>query len=558
MSAHSHPTRPAATLILVRDGEAGPEVLLLKRSSKAGFIAGVHVFPGGGVEQADHGDAWTQASTGIDPEAADRALDLPSGALAYWVAALRECFEECGLLLASDVRGHTPDFSQAGQAGLWSELRRRLHQGQLSFAQLIREQGLRLAAEELIYFSHWIAPQSVKPRYDTRFFLAKAPRRQQPVCDEAEVTSHVWLRPEAALARQRAGDMELVFPTIRSLEALCGFADADSLIAHARRTRPAASHLPRLAQGRDGPKYLVEGDYAYAEVGKLDPEGKGTARYELLPGVPVPLSDRVCRITAPNAGMMTGPGTNSYLVGRGDVAVIDPGPDLEEHIDALIRAAAGSDGQGRIRWVLASHTHPDHSPAAARLKALTGAQLIGLPPPPHGPQDRSFIPDRQPADNEVLAIAGCHLKVLHVPGHASNQVCYLLQEEGLLFTGDHLMQGSTVVIAPPDGNMSDYLRSLERLKQEDLAWLAPGHGFLLDKPEDAVDRLVLHRSWREKTLFKVLKEKGPNRLEDVVAAVYYDVPERLLKLAGLSLLAHAQKLEREGRVTCHLGLWRVS
>ena len=264
--------------------------------------------------------------------------------------------------------------------------------------------------------------------------------------------------------------MHLVSLTIARRASPAGHRRA--LMEFARSPRKMPAMAPRTASSGEGKKLLVPGDYAYAAVGRLDPEGKGAAAGEIIPGAVVQLSDKVRRITAPNPGFMTGPGTNTYLLGAGgDIAVIDPGPAIDTHIEALL-AAAGA----RIRWILVTHTHMDHSPAAALLKAKTGAELIGMPPPPFGSQDQSFRPDRVPIHGERIELAGCALRVIHAPGHASNQLCYLIEEEKLLFTGDHVMQGSTVVINPPDGDMRVYLDSLRQLQGEDIAWFAPGEG----------------------------------------------------------------------------------
>jgi len=324
-------------------------------------------------------------------------------------------------------------------------------------------------------------------------------------------------------------------------------------------TESAAPQRP--ATGAKGPRQLVPTDYAYAEVGKLDPEGKGDAFYDIVPGRIVALSARVRRLTAPNPSYMTGPGTNSYLVGAAgeDVAVIDPGPPEPSHIEALVAAAAANarDGRGgRVRWILATHTHRDHSPGAALLAAKTGAEVIGLPPPAGGTQDDSFKPGHVVKDGERIRLSGCTLRVIHTPGHASNQCCYLLEEEKLLFTGDHIMQGSTVVINPPDGDMAVYIAALRKLLPEDLEWLAPGHGFLIGNPRRAVELLITHRLGREKKVLDKLRNLGSASVDELVPWAYDDVPPQIHQWAMRSLLAHLIKLQGDGQVSETNGRWQ--
>lgn len=535
--------RPAATLILARDGSAGLEVFMVRRSPQADFVGGNFVFPGGALDDAD-----TEAGElcdGPDDAAASRLLGLARGGLAYFVCAIRESFEEAGLLLARETGGELlavepPD-----------ALRQQLNAGSIGFARLCRARGLRLAADRLAYFSHWLTPPGRTRRFDTRFFVAVAPPAQTPAHDNCETVDHAWIAPADALARHRRGEFPIVFATLKTLEALACFRDTAALMAHARSPRRIERAQPQLASGRDGRRLLAPGDYAYAEVARLDPEGTGSASYEILPGVPVRLSGRVRRITAPNPGFMTGPGTNSYLLGAGEeIAVIDPGPALAEHVQVLVEEA-----RARIRWILVTHTHPDHSPAAALLAAKTGAQLIGMLPPAGESQDASFVPQRVPADGERLRVAGLVLKAIHTPGHASNHLCYLLEDEKLLFTGDHIMQGSTVVIAPPDGDMAVYLASLRRLLAEDIDCLAPAHGFLMDQPPRVVERLLAHRLARENKLCNALFELGEATPEALLAKVYDDVPARVHRVAARSLLAHLLKLAAEGRAVQREGKW---
>jgi len=546
--------RPAATLVLVRDQDSGMEVLMVRRTQSAAFVGGAHVFPGGGVDAADASTGLAACCEGLDDTEASRLLGVERGGLAYWTAALRECFEEAGLLLAHGADGRYADLNDTQHQHVFEKWRESIRAGRASLGDLCREHNLRLAAGRLAYYSHWITQPGRPRRYDTRFFVAESPSAQTASHDNSESVDHIWIRPAEALERHRRGEMQLVFPTIKTLESIARFDSAAALMEFARSPRKMPTMSPRSASSREGKKLLVPGDYAYAEVGRLDPQGEGTAACEIIPGAVVQLSPQLRRITAPNPGYMTGPGTNTYLLGAGEeIAVIDPGPAIDAHIETVIKAAGA-----RIRWILVTHTHLDHSPAAALLQARTGAQLMGMPPPPYERQDQSFRPERVLAHGERIEVAGCTLRVIHAPGHASNQLCYLLEEEKLLFTGDHIMQGSTVVINPPDGDMRVYLDSLRQLQGEDIDWFAPGHGFLMDKTQEVLERLLIHRLGRENKVVKALREAGTATLEQLVPAVYDDVSTRLHAVASRSLLAHLLKLRSEGRAEETGTGWRMA
>lgn len=273
----------------------------------------------------------------------------------------------------------------------------------------------------------------------------------------------------------------------------------------------------------------------------------------IVPGEIVTVAPGVRRITAPNPGMMTGPGTNSYLIGDTELALIDPGPELDAHRDTLL-AAVGD----RLRWILCTHTHRDHSPLARAIKQATGAEVLGHGvTPADGRQDEAFRPDRALRDGEIVDCAGARLRVVHTPGHASNHFCYLLEGSGLLFTGDHVMQGSTVVISPPDGDMQAYLDSLERLLELPVSAFAPGHGHLITTPAEEVRKLVAHRLKREEKIHAVLVAQGPGTLESLVRHAYDDVPERIHPVAMRSLHAHLLRLERNGRAVNSAGTWQA-
>jgi glyoxylase-like metal-dependent hydrolase (beta-lactamase superfamily II)/8-oxo-dGTP pyrophosphatase MutT (NUDIX family) len=543
--------RRAATLVVVRDGEAGMEVLLLRRVERSGDrSSGAFVFPGGTLDAAD--GRWHGQCAGLDDAQASRRLGVESGGLDYYVAAIRECFEEAGVLLACDAADEPAALDAQGAAAV-DALRAQLRRGEIGLGELCQRLSLRLAADRLAYHSHWLTPPGLPKRFDTRFFVARMPPGQTAALHSEETLEHCWMRPSQAL--ERAAGMRLPNPTRRTLQAIAGFATADDCVAHAQALREIRRVMPRVADGPQGLRPVHPDEPVYAEIGRLDPHGAGHARYAIEPGRAVRLSPRVWRITAPNPGVMTGPGTNSYLVG-GDAAwaVIDPGPDDAAHVRAIVGAAPGP-----IRHILVTHTHRDHSPAARRLQALTGAELLGLAAPHGDGQDEGFVPDRTLRHGELLALGpDATLRVVHTPGHATNHLCYLLLEEKTLFTGDHVMQGSTVVINPPDGDMAAYLDSLQSLQGEDLDWLAPGHGFLMAEPRRRIEALLRHRRAREAKVLEALRALGPASLGDLLARVYDDVPERMHPVAERSLLAHLLQLAAEGRAFEREGRWSAA
>jgi len=226
--------------------------------------------------------------------------------------------------------------------------------------------------------------------------------------------------------------------------------------------------------------------------------------------------------------------------------VIDPGPDIASHIEKILAF-------GNIKWILCTHTHMDHSPAAAAIKAATGAQLLGRPAPAGQGQDASFKPDFVLENGQRIDLGGISLRAIHTPGHASNHLCYLLEATKMLFTGDHVMQGSTVVINPPDGDMRAYLQSLEKLLDEDIAIIAPGHGYLIGAPRKELRRLIAHRLAREQKVVKALVKIGPASVDELLPLVYDDVPVRIHRVAARSLTAHLEKLAADGALVATRG-----
>ncbi|MFO1218239.1 MAG: MBL fold metallo-hydrolase [Burkholderiaceae bacterium] len=551
---HRNPApRLAASVIVLRDTDRGMEVLMLRRAERASdhHQSGAAVFPGGLLDGHDRG--VHALARGPDDATASARLGVGSGGLDYWVAAIRECFEEAGLLFAVDASGRWAKLDAHDAAEL-RERRHRLHAGEADLTSLCREWGLTLATDALHYHSHWLTPPGRLKRFDTRFFVAEAPPAQTAIADETETAELMWLTPQEALAPERG--LKLLPVTRETLKSLATQRTVADTIAAADARREVPLMMPRLGTGAKGPRPVLPGEWAYAEISRLDPEGRGDVSIELMPGRPVRLSPRVVRVTADNGNMMTGPGTNAYFVhepGSGECALIDPGPDDDEHIRALLVHAPG-----RITRILVTHTHKDHSPAAQAIREATGAPLYGRVAEHPEWQDATFRPDHVLAHGDEVALGpDCTLRAVHTPGHASNHLCYLLGQEKLLFTGDHLMQGSTVVINPPDGDMQAYLDSLTGLLALDLEWLAPGHGFLMDRPHEVARRTVAHRLQREAKVVDALRAAGSADLDALLAVVYQEVPKPLHAVAARSLRAHLLKLRADGRAREDAGVWSL-
>ncbi len=273
-------------------------------------------------------------------------------------------------------------------------------------------------------------------------------------------------------------------------------------------------------------------------------------------GEPVEVAPDVARLTARNPSPFTFHGTNSYIVGRDSLAVIDPGPDDEEHFQALVRAIDGRP----VSHILVSHTHRDHSPLAGRLKAATGATVLAEGP--HKPAralrtgemdrldasgDMEFQPDHTLADNELVEGDGWIIRTVLTPGHAANHAAFALEGTGILFSADHVMGWSTTVVAPPDGAMADYMRSLAKLIERDDRLLLPGHGGPVTTPRTFMRGLKTHRRMRERAILERVR-RGDRTIKAMVEAIYRDTDPRLHGAAGLSVLAHLEDLVARGLV----------
>lgn len=269
-------------------------------------------------------------------------------------------------------------------------------------------------------------------------------------------------------------------------------------------------------------------------------------------GRPDQVSPLIRRVVAANPGPFTFHGTGTYIVGQGEVAVIDPGPMLAEHLEALLAATRGE----RISTILVTHDHADHAPLAYGLAEKTGAAVLGCEPHPDRQAplqdveegvDRLYRPDRTPADGERIAGPGWTLRTLATPGHTSNHLCFALEEEHALFTGDHVMGWSTTVIIPPDGDMTAYYASLGKVMAGDYRTLWPTHGPPVTDPRPFLSAYLNHRLRREASILAVLG-RGPVRVDALVEEVYVGLDSRMKNAAASSVLAHLLRLVRTGQV----------
>jgi recombination protein RecT len=542
--------RPAATVLLLRDSPQGIEVLMTRRSPTASFAPGAYVFPGGGIDAADalaHGQSSRRATQ------SDRHLTQA-------IAAIRESFEELGVLLARRADGSHLD--SAAIAAL---------DRQAPFAAQCASAGLTLDGAEVFVLAHWITDRDLPRRFDVPFLVARMPEGQAPVADESEQFEPVWVRPADALARHEAGGFFIIFPTIRTLQRLKAHGTVRSVLdACAVNDEPLFTSCPRAGLLNGADSRYMEHEAPFGELALVSPDGQINHTLDWQTERPVPLLKNLMRLTAPNPGFMTGPGTNSYLIGdpaTGHIA-IDPGPADAGHLERLWRAAGGD-----IRAIVCTHSHADHSPGAPGLQALCAKKppILGLASAPTARANSQFTPERALADNERLTLKNAAgeiqhtLRVVHTPGHAANHLCLVLEEDGLLVSGDHVLNGSTTVIDPPDGHMGDYLASLDRLAalcdEHAIDFILPAHGYVLGDLRHAPDNLgaplqggakaailhlKAHRLAREAKVARAMQSQPKGTMDDWVKLAYDDVPERLWPVAKRSMLAHVERIQSLG------------
>ncbi len=256
----SVPVRDAATVMVLRDGADGLEICMLRRNLRSDFVGGAYVFPGGGVDAEDAHDDLAAVVAGPDDETASKLVEVERGGLAFWVAAIRESFEEAGLLLAYDSAGEVLRFDEPVLAERFVEHRRQVDAGERRLVEVCAEESLRLATDRIHYFSRWVTPLGAPRRYDTRFFVTAAPEGQEPVHDDHEVIESVWIRPADALQRHAEGLFEMIFPTVRTLESLAVFGSAAEVLEHAAAISRIDPVLPRIVEAEGGLRIVLPGD----------------------------------------------------------------------------------------------------------------------------------------------------------------------------------------------------------------------------------------------------------------------------------------------------------
>lgn len=480
--------RAAATLVIVRDSDAGPQVLLTVRPKTLRFMGGAVVFPGGAVETADLDLRWEQASALSRREAA-RALDAQdeTAALGFYVAALREAFEEVGFL---NGRGPLDKLARRqDEPAMWLES--------------CLELGIVLGTNQLVPAGRWVTPLGSPIRFDARFFVVCAPEGWEPAPDPTEVDGALWSTPAEALGELAAGNSVMAPPTIEMLQRLEGHADTAAILSSIRNTN-----------------WQAGGDI-----------------------LRVRLSPQVALVLAPNPGVMTGPGTNTYVVGAGRTLVVDPAVDEAPYFEAVMAIA------GIVESILVTHRHSDHTGGVAALAARTGAPVRAF-----GDEPIDGLSVEPLSEGDAISAEGVTLRALHTPGHASDHLCFELAGTKSLFAGDNILGEGTAVIAPPDGNMRDYLFSLYRLRGLELERIYPGHFRPLDGGTAIIDDYLAHRAERRNAVIEALDSAAS--VEDIVARVYADTPEHLHPVAHLQVEAMLELLEEENVVAHSGGDWK--
>jgi len=476
--------RAAATVIAVRQRGGPPELLFVKRPKAMRFLAGFHAFPGGAVHAEDEDpQILGRLDLSIKEMSTSLGESAGSSSAGLFVCAVRELFEEVGVLLAKARAQPSPAEMANRRADLVA--------GRATFLELAEEWDLVVNASRLRFLARWVAPSALPVRFDARFFVTEYDGQVHP--HEAEVEIAEWMTAHRALSLSEAGEVLLAPPTVATLNTIARADDVAELMS-----------------------------------GKL----------EVSKGVLERLSPMVRRMVAPNSSMMTGPGTNTYIVGNHVVVVIDPGSMERSHLEAIAAC-------GKVTKILVTHRHGDHLSGALDLSDMTGApvaaseelwRLAGL-----GAGEAL-------ADGDQVLFSGGSLTALKTPGHCSDHLAFWLEAERALFAGDLVLGEGTTVISPPDGNLADYLASLEKVKRLAPDRIYPGHFRERDDATALIDWYVEHRLSRHEQILQSIRD-GARSASEVVATVYADTPMELHPVAERSVEAHIDLLLEQGAIT---------
>ncbi len=484
--------RPAATLVILRATGAAPEVLLTTRPKHLRFMGGAAVFPGGASDPSDSDPNWRAQSVRTPEEAAALVEDDDAErALGWFVCALRESFEEVGFLVADGpvdrlVRSDADDAPR--------------------FLRRCRELGILLRTDRLVPAGRWVTPLGAPVRFDARFFIAEAPQGWVPAPDPREVEDCWWSTPAEALAKLSSGLLSMAPPTIEMLQRLDGY-DSIEAIRASLQEQPVG------------------------EPGNI---------------ISIRLSPLVHVVLAPNPGVMTGPGTNTYIVGSDPACVIDPAVDDAGYLDALFAVA------GEIGEVLVTHRHSDHIGGVGAVVQRTGCRVRA-----YGDLPAGGIPVVPLSDGERVAIGGGSILALHTPGHAGDHLSFLLEDAASLFSGDNVLGEGTSVIAPPDGDMRAYMETLKRLSRLDIDRIYPGHFRPLDGGRAVILGYLEHRQRRREAVVEAVGDSA-STIGELVERVYADTPSGLHPVAAYQVLAMLEMLEQDGVVERDQQRWKLS